>query len=305
MRDALLRDLAQLPYEIITTVDARLAAPVLVSSAIEINEKDDIWQVWEQQIRAADAVWLIAPETADDTGNSALKKLTELAVRHHKKVIGCGLHAIEVTSSKLATYHMLQQANIATIPTFTLENWPKSAGTWLAKPNDGAGCEETFYFKNVDELTGWVSAWNKAGSHIVQPFITGISASISCVMQRGKARVLSGNTQLIEIKNHQLKFNGCIVNGMREHWAAFEIVANKIALALPDLAGYVGIDVIVDIGLENKKVIVVEVNPRLTTSYCGLARAIGVNPAALIINTLTQENFEWTALQQNLVELHV
>ena len=300
MRDALLRDLAQLPYEITTTVDARLAAPVLVPSAIfgaiKINENDDIWQVWEQQIRAADAVWLIAPET-----DGLLKKLTELAVRHHKKVIGCGLHAIEVASSKLATYHVLQQADIATIPTFRLENWPKSAGTWLAKPNDGAGCEETFYFKKVDELTDWISAWNKAGSHIVQPFITGISASISCVMQHGKAQVLSGNTQLIEIKNSQLKFKACIVNGMREHWVAFESVANKIARALPDLAGYVGIDVIV----KGEKVIVVEINPRLTTSYCGLARAIGVNPAALIINTLMQENFVWPTLQRNLVEIHV
>ena len=296
MRDALLRDLSQMPYEIITTVDARLALPMLVHSAIVINENDDVWRVWEQQIRAADSVWLIAPETDD-----LLKKLTELAVKHKKTIFGCGLKSIEIASSKRATYQVLQQAGITTIPTFTLENWPKGAGAWLVKPGDGAGCDETFYFKNADDLVAWIGLWNKAGSHVIQPFQTGVSASISCVMRRGKAQILSCNSQMITIKNNQLKFNGCIVNGMREHWAAFEIVANKTAQAMPDLAGYVGIDVIVSEG----KTIVVEINPRLTTSYCVLAEATHANPAELIMNTLTQKNYNWPKLQQNVVELHV
>lgn len=296
MRDALLRDLAQLPYEIITTIDARLTSPVLVPSSIIVNKNDDIWQVWEQQIRAADAVWLIAPET-----DGLLKRLTELAVNLQKPIIGCGLKSIEITSSKLATYHVLQQAGIATIPTFTFENWPKGAGKWLAKPDDGAGCEATFCFENVDDLIGLGGAWILVFSHIIQAFIPGENASICCVMQGGKAQILSCNTQLITIKNNQLVFNGCIVNGMREHWVAFEIVANQIAQALPDLAGYVGIDVIVSEG----SAIVVEINPRLTTSYSALAEATGVNPAALILNTLLQENFVWPKLERNVIEINI
>jgi predicted ATP-grasp superfamily ATP-dependent carboligase len=34
---------------------------------------------------------------------------------------------------------------------------------------------------------------------------------------------------------------------------------------------------------------VLEVNPRLTTSYVGLRRAIGVNPAGLVLRLLQQD----------------
>ena len=300
MRDALLRDLSQLPYAVITTVDARLASPVLVSGVIELSMHDDVWQVWQAAIKNADAVWLIAPET-----DGLLQKLTALAVKCDKKIIGCGLKSIEIASSKLATYQALQQAGIKTIPTFTLENWQKdlgeNRGKWLTKPDDGAGCEETFFFANAADLIGLGGIWNKARRHIIQPFITGKSASICCVMHGGKAQVLSCNAQIIEIKNNQLSYHGSIVNGMREHWAAFEMVANKIAQAMPDLAAYVGIDVIV----ENGEVSVVEINPRLTTSYVGLAEATGVNPAELILNTLMQENYPWPKLEQNVVTINV
>ena len=83
MRNALLRDLSELPYEIITTTDERLTKPEFVHESIVIHQYDDIWQVWDQQIRNADAVWIIAPETDD-----FLKKLTELAIKHQKIIFG-------------------------------------------------------------------------------------------------------------------------------------------------------------------------------------------------------------------------
>ena len=296
MRDALLRDLALLPYKIYTTVDARLVPPVQVHSLIVVNEGDDVWQIWGQAIQAADAVWLIAPET-----DGFLKKLTELAVKLDKPLFGCGLHSVEIASSKVTTYHVLQQAGIATIPTFSTQNWPENDGIWLTKPDDGAGCDETFVFENQEELVEWLATGNKALTHIVQPFQAGLAASISCVMYHGKAHVLSCNAQQITVDNKQLKFNGCIVNGMSEHWEAFEVIASRIAQALPDLAGYVGVDVIVD----GERVIVVEINPRLTTSYSVLAEATGVNPAALIINLLIQGSFSWPKLKQKVIEVHV
>jgi predicted ATP-grasp superfamily ATP-dependent carboligase len=56
---------------------------------------------------------------------------------------------------------------------------------------------------------------------------------------------------------------------------------------MPGLAGYVGVDLIVG---ENA-ITVLEVNPRLTTSYAGLRRAIGANPARLVLDLLYNEHF--------------
>ncbi len=296
MRDALLRDLSLLPYNINTTVDARLNKPEHCGACLEINAHDDVWQVWQDQIKAADAAWLIAPET-----DGLLHYLTQIATQEGKLVLGCGPVSIKITSEKMATCLALEEAGIATIPTYTFENWPRSHWIWLAKPNDGAGCSDTAWFNNADDLQDWIEQNDKQLTHVIQAYQPGDSASISCVMKNGEARLLSCNTQMIEIINHMVSFKGSVINGMCEHWAQFEVVANQIAKVFPDLAGYVGIDVIVD----NDDIYVVEINPRLTTSYVGLREAIGVNPAELIINTLTQPNFEWPLLQQNKVKIHV
>lgn len=120
-------------------------------------------------------------------------------------------------------------------------------------------------------------------------------------MHQGRAQLLSCNKQIIDINNHALSFKGVLVNGMQAYRQAFEQIANQIAKAFPSLAGYVGIDVIV----QHDQVFVVEINPRLTTSYAGLRESIGANPAELIINTLTQPAYQWPSLQKKIVTIHV
>jgi predicted ATP-grasp superfamily ATP-dependent carboligase len=301
MRDSLLRDLSELPYSVSTTVDARLNAPKNCAECFVVQADDDVWQIWKAQVKAADAVFIIAPET-----DGTLHYLTQMAGLESAQVLGCGLNSIAIASDKMATYLALEAANIATIPTYTLENWPKSHWIWLAKPNDGVGCSDTACFNNADDLQDWIVRNDKQLTHVIQAYQPGDSASISCVMKKGKAHVLSCNTQEIEINNHMLSYKGGIVNGMREHWQQFELVANQVAKALPDLAGYVGIDVIVDDGnIGADEIIVVEINPRLTTSYIALREATGKNPAELIINTLTNPRAKWPKLQQNQVRIDV
>src|SRR5450830_1412011 len=98
MRDALLEDLAAVAYvQTLTTYDARLAMPHKAHKAIEISEADDIWQSWHQCIADSEAVWIIAPET-----NGILARLVAMVEQQHKVLIGCGLHAVKVASSKYA-----------------------------------------------------------------------------------------------------------------------------------------------------------------------------------------------------------
>ena len=57
-------------------------------------------------------------------------------------------------------------------------------------------------------------------------------------------------------------------------------LASAVARALPGLWGYCGVDFIeTDSGPQ-----VLEVNPRLTTSYAGLRRATGLNCAQLVLD---------------------
>jgi len=74
------------------------------------------------------------------------------------------------------------------------------------------------------------------------------------------------------------------VGGMEEHREAFSRLADDIAALLPGLWGYNGIDVVCG----GKGIVVLEINPRLTTSYVGLGESLGRNPAELVLGLLEE-----------------
>jgi len=296
MRDALLQDLSSSGYVAHTTIDARLSAPEHCERCSTVNKQDDVWAQWEAAILSVDAVWIIAPET-----DGYLARVTALALASGKTVIGCDLTSIQIFSNKLHTTELLTQSNIASIPSYTWQNWPVDmATTWLAKPNDGAGCEETVVFDSAKQLQSWLRQVPQPTRYVIQPYISGDAASITCIVHKGRAHVLSCNTQEISLEDNRLRFDGCLVNGMKQHWPTFETLANQVARLFPNgMTAYIGIDVIVN----PSNTMVVEINPRLTTSYVGLERATGHNPAALILQAMTQPNFIMPTIKKNVLEV--
>ena len=119
---------------------------------------------------------------------------------------------------------------------------------------------------------------------------------------KGEASVLSCNRQLIEQIDDGFRYHGSMLNDLQDYWAEFGLLARQVAQAMPGLAGYVGIDVIVgDTGIR-----VLEVNPRLTTSYAGLEQAIGRNPAELILDMFYNGSLSSPPLiERNLVEVRL
>lgn len=301
MRDALLNDLSLLGYRIRSTVDTRLTAPPSCASCSVVNAQDDPWQTWRDEVQKADAVWLIAPET-----DGYLEKMTAVALQYKKFIIGCDLRTVTLFSNKYKSYQLLQAEGVNTVTTYQVSDWlakdDRALGEqpWLAKPNDGAGCEETVCFANAVSLRQWITQHSKQETHIIQPFLEGTAASIACVMHQGKAMLLSCNQQLVTLKKNSLHYEGCVVNGLKEYWTEFSLLANKLASLLPGITGYVGIDLIV--GKDNQ-LTVVEINPRLTTSYIALHEATAYNPAELIMNQLTKTHFAWPNLERNVVKL--
>lgn len=302
MRDVLLRDLFELKntaelqdVEIITTYDARLPPPQHANQVIPINHNDDVWQVWSRCTASADAVWPIAPEAS-----GALSRLTELVSKHHKVLLGCPLEAVNITASKHATYQALRAAGICTVPTYILADWPQnSANAWVAKPDDGAACVDSGYFESAQKLLNWMQQGREA-THIIQPYQQGIPASISMLCKQGQAWLLSCNRQKIRLESGKHTYTGSVLNGMAEHSPAFEAIAKSVAKAIPGLSGYVGVDVIVD----NSQIYVLEINPRLTTSYAGLHQAMGRNPAKLVIDLFYNKDFQFPQeISRNIVEI--
>lgn len=325
MRDALLSDFSAIDdIEIVTTYDSRLglpevralkirapeaSAPKHVKQAISIDSTDNAKTIWQEILQTCDAALVVAPET-----NGVLSSLTQMVEASGVKNLGCTQVAVDIASNKCDTYHKLNNANILTIPTYTVREFlsielagNKSFNSGcVAKPIDGAGCEDTLYFKDAVALQARLDldagfALGRQHTHIVQPYQTGTPASISMLCKHGKAWVLSCNQQTIEIKPGEIKtseihktkdnafaiqYKGCHVNGLSGHHDAFATLADSIAAAMPSLHGYIGVDVIIN----NEDIYVVEINPRITTSYIGLRESLHCNPAKLILDLACSES---------------
>jgi predicted ATP-grasp superfamily ATP-dependent carboligase len=307
MRDALLKDLAELnQYEIITMHDARLTVPALAACSVVV-EPAMFKQRFSEAISQVDMVWLIAPEV-----NGTLIELSELCFEVEKLeggavFLGSGFDAILTGTSKTLCSEALQAANIYTLPVHAgedlllpayYENLLKlNIRQWIVKPEDGAGCEGIHLFESLNDLKEWIIQDDRYLHYLAQPYQQGVAASISMLCRNGKAWLLSCNQQHIECDGSQFKLSGVTVNGMQAYWQRFETIARKIAQMLPDALGYIGVDVIVDTA--SNKIYVLEINPRLTTSYVGLREALNANPAKLILDCILNDRFEMPNFAKN------
>ena len=311
MRDALLRDLTELnQYQLFTMHDVRITPSIYTKKSLVVNA-GDFKKVFKKALKQADMVWLIAPET-----NGLLLELTELCLAAEDKedgsfFLGCGYDATLAGTSKTLSFEALQAANIITLPVFTGEDLMQQAyfdevlqlnvKKWVAKPEDGTGCEGIRLFDSLIDLRRWLEQDGRYLHYFAQPFQQGIAASFSMICRDGKGWLLSCNQQHIQCDGSLFTLTGITVNGMQSYWQRFETLARKIAKMLPDALGYIGVDVIVD--TENDKIFVIDINPRLTSSYAGLREAIGHNPAQIILACILEPHFKLPVLQKNIVEI--
>jgi predicted ATP-grasp superfamily ATP-dependent carboligase len=302
MRDALLKDFGAVPQiEITTTYDARLSKPVLQtqhtiqSHAVHINSNPI--EIWQALLSDCDVALIVAPET-----DGILHHLTQLVEASPAINLGCDEVSVKLTTSKLATCAVLQQSSIATIPSYKADTFDcplvadKFPNGYVLKPDDGAGCDNTWYFENFSALNHWLQSNAEVlFKFIIQPYQTGLTASFSMLCKQGKAWILACNQQKVTKEINQevklgkfpksidklpqhFKYSGSYVNALAENYADFNELAQRIAAAIPGLNGYVGVDVVIENGI----IYVVEINPRITTSYIGLQQSLQYNPAELI-----------------------
>lgn len=301
MRDAVLKDLNALPdVHTFCTYDPRIPAPDLAYEAIAITGQEEAWEQWSKHIAEADAVLPIAPET-----NGILLRLTELVSKQHKTLLGCSAEGVKIASSKYQTFLALQAAGVNVVPTFSLDQFPaEQYAECVAKPDDGVGCEGSILFGTHADFEIWRNGYS-GGKYVIQPYVHGTPASLSMLCNHGQAWLLSCNRQKIERSADSFIYQGSVLNGIAQHWDVLAALARQIAEAIPALSGYIGVDVI----LHEEGASVLEINPRLTTSYAGLHQALAYNPARLLTDLFYNSAFSPAGfnmpvnIQRNMIEV--
>lgn len=282
MLAALLADLSAIPgVEVLALRDRRLPLPSNAKSAIEwvwVEPPRDGLACLAATLPRVDAVWPIAPETG-----GILKSICRTVEQADKGLFTTPAAGVRLAASKHATIQRLQAHGVPVVPTEQLESRDVAllpfSPPCVVKPDDGAGCEAAWIVRSPAEWDDNRAQLATGTNWIAQPLIAGESLSLSAVFSRGHAVLFTVNRQHIVEEGHGFRLAGCGVNAMDDSDGTFADLARRVAEAVPELWGYAGIDLIRnEAGLH-----VLEINPRLTSSYAGLLSALGENPAASVL----------------------
>ena len=134
-----------------------------------------------------------------------------------------------------------------------------------------------------------LSKCTRKGQYVIQPHLQGKKTSLSCLFKQGSGWLVCANLQQFEFINQQYHLSEIVVNHHPD-LGAYQQLVDKIALAFPELWGYVGIDLIETA----EQLWVLEINPRLTTSFVGIHAALGINVAETVLQLL-----QWQANTQS------
>ncbi|MCZ7626603.1 MAG: hypothetical protein C3F12_02120 [Candidatus Methylomirabilota bacterium] len=286
MLQALLADLLDLQeHRLVVQVDRRYLPQLRPHPGLQIvDSRDGYHHTFRQMVVEADATFLIAPET-----DGRLEAITAIVERCGKLVVGSGTAGVKVAGNKMLTHRWLEEHGISTPETIHLRpvDDPLSIDRRLsypvvAKPIDGVGCDGVFIAQRPSELerTAATARQTTPGKDLLlQHYIDGVHASVSLLTDGSRSVPLTLNHQEIRGRSRLTYYGGCVPFEHPLRTLAFHRAA-EVVQAIPGLKGYVGIDLV----LTDDDAVVIEVNPRLTTSYVGLRKVLRQNLAALMLD---------------------
>jgi tyramine---L-glutamate ligase len=241
-----------------------------------ISPEQNSYHEFLRLMSLCDAVWPIAPESS-----AILQSLCEAVEQSGKILLTSPASAVAVAGNKWLTYGRVKEHSITTVPTQRLVDFVFRSGDWVIKPVDGVGCEDSYVVTNHEAFVTLTANLDKE-KYLIQPHILGEKTSLSCLFKHGHGWLMCANRQHFELINKQYHLTGITVNSISDI-SRFQSLVKDVAKAMPELWGYVGIDLIETAD----EVLVLEINPRLTTSYAGIHEALGINCAEAVLGLLT------------------
>jgi hypothetical protein len=243
--------------------------------------------IFRDLLRRAEAALVIAPESG-----GVLARLARLVGDEGRILLGPSPAIVRLAGDKLATARLLAAAGL---PTPATEAVPFASAAarlrrrrrpFVLKPRDGCGCRGVVLVRPGDDAGAAIATVKKATARhdlLVQEWVRGVDASVSLVAGKDGVLVLGLNRQHLR-RRDGLEYEGG-ETPMRHPLAAEAIdaarrAAEALSAAAGGLRGYLGIDLV----LADDGPTVIEINPRLTTSYLGLRRVAVANLGRIILD---------------------
>ena len=278
MLNAIATDLADFA-ETVVPLDSRFKIAIPGVETIRHDPKQPLWAQWVSGAKSCDAALIVAPES----DGMLAKGVSMLRAAGIDVIAGSG-DFLRVASDKVQTAKVLNRAGVPHPLHLALcdrkhESKLAQFKRFVVKPRDGCGTQA---IKTYDSLDDAIASLDE--NSILQPWVEGRPISIALIASENTTTFLPAVAQ--EITDGECSYSGgCGPLDDHVQRRASAIAARAIDAMPPTVRGFVGLDLI--LGNNPKKDCVIEINPRLTTSYVGLRWMIHGNLAARLFDIET------------------
>jgi predicted ATP-grasp superfamily ATP-dependent carboligase len=265
MRRALAADFAAVAgVRVVVTLDDRLPDEPGPCELVRVGPGQEMATLSRLAARA-DCTAVIAPETG-----GILAERVRVVEGSGGRSLGSSPEAIALAGDKyrlglhLAARGIITPEGRLVVPAEGLPE--ETVYPAVLKPVDGAGAIDTYYLEDSSSLTAQARSMPRA---LLQPFVEGQPMSASFLVD------VEGRARLLGIANQQIARQGQRLVSLGDPMTAVSAPpvdeARRAIESLSGLLGFVGVDFVWDASAG--RVTVIEVNPRLTTSFVTLRRS--------------------------------
>jgi predicted ATP-grasp superfamily ATP-dependent carboligase len=161
----------------------------------------------------------------------------------------------------------------------------------VCKPRDGAGSQATFLVRYPEDLPACLAgaraeAWQ--GELILQPLVPGRPASVGFLIGPRGEVALPPAAQRLSADGRFRYLGGSVPLPPPLAGRAADL-AGRAVRAVPGRRGYVGVDLVLGEAEDGSGDWVIEINPRLTTSYVGVRALAATNLAEALLRVADGE----------------
>ncbi|AMV36862.1 carbamoyl phosphate synthase-like protein [Planctomyces sp. SH-PL62] len=246
---------------VLVTLDPRTPPDVGPWETAVVDSLDRL----ESLARRDDYTLLIAPETS-----GVLEDMTRRLISAGCRLLGSEPDAVALTADKPALGEWLDRHGVQTPRSRVLEPGETPPPSWaypaVVKPVDGAGSMDTF---RIDGPDSFERLARSTTPRLLQEFVAGVVMSATFLVFAGRARLIAIGEQKIERCGGRFGYRGGRLP--IELPGAVQILTRAVE-SVSGLRGLIGVDFIHD--EERDGVVVLEINPRPTTSCVGLCRLL-------------------------------
>ncbi len=292
MLRAIVEDLSRVPNcHVVTTMDAgRQPLSAGGVRVVQVRSPQEEQDVFAKLAAESDFCLVIAPEL-----DNILNERCEAARRAGAgRLLNPASNLVRLCSDKLRLFAFLQTQQIPTIPTVLWTHATASKIDWapiVIKPRFGAGSQGVQTHESAASARRAVPPTCGDGYEsvedgwIAQPLIPGtaVSVGVLCDQNSGATDILPVATQTLS-SDGRFRYLGGRIPYERHGADEVRTIVAQACHTLEDMSGYVGFDLIVPLGRSEQPVLV-EINPRLTTSYLGYRHLAIDNLAARLLGS--------------------